>query len=89
MHDLRTAIAIFLLANVLLGLTRVVRGPTIADRILVAQLFGTTAVAVLLLLGAGEPASGLDDVALVFSLFASVTVISFVRNAERLGGSPR
>ena len=79
MHDVRNAIDVFLLLNVVVGLVRVARGPTIADRILVAQLFGTTAVATLLLLAADPGASSLRDVALVFALFASVTVIAFVR----------
>ena len=55
MHELRTGIAVFLVLNVLAGLVRVARGPTVADRILVAQLFGTTGVAVLLLLAADQP----------------------------------
>lgn len=35
------------------GLVRIARGPTPADRMLAAQLFGTTGVAVLLLLAQG------------------------------------
>ncbi len=43
------------------------------------QLFGTTAVAILLLLAQalGQPA--LRNVALVFALLAAVTVVAFVR----------
>jgi multicomponent Na+:H+ antiporter subunit F len=81
MHDVRSSVAVFILLNVVVGLVRVARGPTLADRVLVAQLFGTTAVAVLLLLAADGGASSLRDVALVFALFASVTVIAFVRLA--------
>ncbi len=82
MHDVRSAVAVFLVLNVIVGLVRVARGPSLADRVLVAQLFGTTAVAVLLLLAADPGASALRDVALVFALFASVTVIAFVRIAR-------
>ena len=42
------ACALVLLMSVLAGLWRVVRGPTTADRMLAAQLFGTTGVAILL-----------------------------------------
>jgi multicomponent Na+:H+ antiporter subunit F len=46
---------------------------------LAAQLFGTTAVAVLLLLadGMGQPA--LRDIALVFALLAAVAAVAFVQ----------
>ena len=82
MHDVRHAVAAFLLLNVVVGLVRVVRGPTLADRMLVTQLFGTSAAAVLLLLSADPGATSLRDVALVFALFASVTVVAFVRIAR-------
>jgi multicomponent Na+:H+ antiporter subunit F len=81
MHDLRVGIALFLLLTVLAGLVRVARGPTLADRVLVTQLFGTTGVAVLLLLGADPGSSSLRNVAVVFALFAAVTVVAFVRVA--------
>jgi multicomponent Na+:H+ antiporter subunit F len=77
MDGFRTWIALFLLLNVLAGLVRVARGPTFADRMLVAQLFGTTGVAMLLLLPSEEAGGALRDVALVFSLLASITVVAF------------
>jgi multicomponent Na+:H+ antiporter subunit F len=88
MTELRHAIALFLVLNVLVGLVRVARGPSFADRMLAALLFGTTGVAVLLLLAADRGAGALRDVALVFSLLASVSVVAFVRLARtRDGGS--
>ena len=48
---------------------------------LAAQLFGTTAVAVLLLLGQAAGNAALRDVALVFALLAAVTAVAFVRRA--------
>ena len=74
-----TGVATFLLLNLAAGLWRVMRGPTAADRMLAAQLFGTTAVATLLLLaeGMGEPA--LRDIALVFALLAAVAAVAFVQ----------
>ena len=50
MQGLYAALALFLLLNLGAGMWRVLRGPTAADRMLAAQLFGTTAVAMLLLL---------------------------------------
>ncbi|MEJ2362622.1 MAG: monovalent cation/H+ antiporter complex subunit F [Gammaproteobacteria bacterium] len=75
------SLALFLLLNLGAGMWRVLRGPTPADRMLAAQLFGTTAVAILLLLAEvmGQPA--LRDVALVFALLAAVTAVAFVRRA--------
>lgn len=55
--------------------------PTPADSMLAAQLFGTTAVAILLLLGQAFEHSALRDVALVFALLAAVTAVAFVRRA--------
>jgi len=74
------ALALFLLLNLGAGMWRVLRGPTAADRMLAAQLFGTTAVAVLLLLAQASSAA-LRDVALVFALLAAVTAVAFVRRA--------
>ena len=50
MEMLYLVIALFLLLIMVAGLWRVLRGPTSADRMLTAQLFGTTAVACVLLL---------------------------------------
>jgi len=81
MHIVYFSLALFLLLNLGAGMWRVLRGPTPADRMLAAQLFGTTAVAILLLLAEvmGQPA--LRDVALVFALLAAVTAVAFVRRA--------
>jgi multicomponent Na+:H+ antiporter subunit F len=70
--------ALFLLLNVAVGLVRVLRGPTTADSMLAAQLFGTTTVAVLLLLA---PATGdwvWAEVALALALLAAVATVAFV-----------
>ncbi len=75
------SMALFLLFNVLLGLMCVLQGPTPADRMLAAQLFGTTGVAMLLLLAQGMGIAALRDVALVFALLGGLTVVAFVRRA--------
>lgn len=73
------ALVLFLLANIAAGLVRVVRGPSEADRMLAAQLFGTTGVAILLLLSGATAQPALIDVALVFALLSAVAAVAFVR----------
>jgi multicomponent Na+:H+ antiporter subunit F len=79
MTEILAWVVAFLLVNMSLGLVRVALGPTPADRMLAAQLFGTTGVAVLLLLAEVLAAPALRDVALVFALLAVVMAVTFVR----------
>lgn len=81
MNEPYLALALFLLLNLGAGMWRVLRGPTAADRMLAAQLFGTTAVAILLLLAEHSGLAALRDVALVLALLAAVTSLAFVRRA--------
>jgi multicomponent Na+:H+ antiporter subunit F len=81
--DLDLWLALFLLFNIAAGLVRIVRGPTPADSMLAAQLFGTTGVAVLLLLAEAQGLPALRDVALTFVLLAVLSAVAFVR---RLSG---
>lgn len=81
MQSFILGLAVFLLLNLCAGMWRVLRGPTAADRMLAAQLFGTTAVAVLLLMAEVYSAVALIDVALLFALLAAVTAVAFVRRA--------
>jgi len=81
MQTLYLTLAVFLLLNLAAGMWRVLRGPTTADRMLATQLFGTTAVAILLLLAEAGIYNALRDVALVFALLAGVTAVAFVRCA--------
>ena len=81
MQTLYLALAVFLLLNIGAGMWRILRGPTAADSMLAAQLFGTTAVAILLLLAQATGNAALRDVALVFALLAAVTAVAFVQRA--------
>lgn len=87
MSMLLTGIAAFLLANLAAGLWRVMSGPTAADRMLAAQLFGTTAVAVLLLLAESMGEPSFRDIALVFALLAAVAAVAFVQRVWSRGGN--
>ncbi len=86
MQLLYITLALFLLVNLAAGMWRVLRGPGVADRMLAAQLFGTTAVAILLLLAEAAGSNALRDVALIFALLAAVTAVAFVRRAWPMQG---
>lgn len=83
MDLLYISLVIFLLLNLGAGMWRVSRGPTAADRMLAAQLFGTVAVAVLLLLAQAYNNTAILDVALIFALLAAVTAVAFVQRTWR------
>lgn len=74
------AVTIALLASLLGGLARVWLGPTAADRMLAAQLFGTAGVATLLVLAELLDDRRIVDVALVVALLAVVSTVAFVRS---------
>ncbi|HSK40685.1 MAG TPA: monovalent cation/H+ antiporter complex subunit F [Arenibaculum sp.] len=87
--DLLLASALVLLMTLAAGLIRVARGPSPADRMMAAQLVGTTGVAILLLLEMSGRGSGALDVALVLALLAAVASVAFVKAASRDGtGDP-
>jgi multicomponent Na+:H+ antiporter subunit F len=68
----------FLLLNLAVGLLRVLRGPSASDRMLAALLFGSTTVAVLLILAQWQDQPALRDVALLFALLATILAVAFV-----------
>lgn len=81
MSSLAWALAVLLLLNLLAALIRAARGPTAADRMLAALLFGTTGVGVLVLLAFAEGGPPLVDVALVLALLAAIAGIAFAYRA--------
>lgn len=75
---LLTGAAVFLLANLAVGLLRVYLGPSDADRMLSVLLFGTTTVAVLLILAELMDTPALRDTALLFAMLAAILSVAFV-----------
>ncbi|MGF1451243.1 MAG: monovalent cation/H+ antiporter complex subunit F [Opitutales bacterium] len=75
------ALELFLLLNIVLGLTRLLQGPTSADRMLAVQLFGTTGVGVLVLMAHRLEMPALRDVAFIFALLATLTIVAYARLA--------
>ncbi len=72
-------VVLFLLATVCAGLVRVWRGPTLADRLLTTQLFGTTGMAILIVLAGARPELTLLNVAITFNVLAVLLVVCLVR----------
>lgn len=83
MNDLPLILAVFLFVNLLVALLRVARGPTPADRLLAALLFGTTGAAILLLLAFATASPTLLDIALIFALLAAISGAAFAQRAWR------
>jgi len=78
MTALYFGVALVLLATVILGLGHVFRQPGRAESLLAALLFGSTGVALVLVLGKGLGLAGALDIALVFALLAAVLGVAFV-----------
>jgi multicomponent Na+:H+ antiporter subunit F len=72
-------IALLLLAGMAVGLIRIIIGPSPADRMMAAQLLGTSGIGVLLLLSVALGIPALIDVGLIFALLAAVSVAAFTR----------
>ncbi len=67
-----------LLLTIVLGLGHVFRQPGRAESLLAALLFGSTGVALVLVLGKGLGLERALDIALVFALLAAVLGVAFV-----------
>ena len=81
MADFLLTAAGFVLAMVALGLLRILRGPTDADRMMAAQLLGSGGIAGLLL-AASARIPAMVDVALTLALLAAFASISFVTSGS-------
>lgn len=75
-------LAFALLLTMVLGLWRVIKGPALLDRLLSVQLFGTTGVALCLVLAVALNQPALRDVALVLAVLAAAAPAALV---QRLG----
>lgn len=74
-------VAFFLLLNLAAALERAARGPTPADRMVAALLFGSTGVGILALMAFIDGAKALIDVALILALLAAITGVAFAQRA--------
>lgn len=78
-------IALVLLLTLVVGLLRVWRGPAAEDRMLAAQLFGTTGVGIMLVLAQIFHEPAIRNVALVLAVLAVLAMVAFV---GRVGAEP-
>ena len=75
-------LAVALLLTMLLGLWRVVKGPALLDRLLAVQLFGSTGVALCLVLAQALNQPALRDVALVLAVLAAAAPAALVQRLK-------
>lgn len=89
MTDMLFLSGTLLLLTVLASLVRILRGPTPADRMMGAQLAGSSGIATLLLLAVAGRQWPIVDVALVLALLAAFAAVGFVKAASPDGaGDP-
>jgi len=81
MTELYPVLAVLLLLNIVVGMVRILRGPTAADRMLAAEMFATSAVVIVLLMAVVSDNLALVDVALIFALLAALASVTFVSRA--------
>lgn len=86
MSALYAGTAVALLLTVAAGLAHVFRQPGRADSMLAALLFGSTGVAMVLVLGKALGLARAVDIALVFALLAAVLGAAFVLRGWPAGG---
>lgn len=68
-----------LLVTIMVGLWRVVMGPSHIDRLIAVQLFGTAGTALLLLLSQTQRMPALLDAALILALLAALLSAALVQ----------
>lgn len=88
MAEFLSAAAAFIVAMVALGLVRVLRGPSDADRMMAAQLLGTGGIAAVLLVGVAAGEAAAVDVALTLALLAAFATFAFVKASPDDPGTP-
>jgi multicomponent Na+:H+ antiporter subunit F len=86
MTDLLIGVSGVVLLMVAVGLLSVLRGPTRADRMMAAQLFGTGGIAALLLVGTASGVDAVVDVALTLALLAAFASVAFVKSDRPAAG---
>jgi multicomponent Na+:H+ antiporter subunit F len=85
MSTLLSALTVVLIVTLFVGVWRVQRGPTAADRMLSALLIGSTAVATLLLLAQLQQEPALRVAALLVVMLAAIVSIAYAAIAQTPG----
>ena len=79
MTDLLLYAIYFFLGSTIVGVIRVIRGPTIADRMTGLNLVGSQVLAILVLIAVREGRTSYLDVALVYDIFGFIGVLAMAR----------
>ena len=79
MFDIATIAVIF---AIMLTLYRLIKGPTIYDRVLAGNAIGTKAVVILVLIGFAYGRPQFLDLAVVYTLINFVATIAFLKYRE-------
>jgi multicomponent Na+:H+ antiporter subunit F len=77
--SVHVAVALAILATMALALVRALRGPTIYDRIVAVNAFGTKAVLLVALIAYASGNFDLIDVALVYALINFIAVVAVLK----------
>ena len=83
-----TAASLFVLTTMALALLRAVRGPSVYDRIVAVNAFGTMTVLLLVLLGFLTDRPEFEDIALLYGLInfaGTIAVLKFVKYSSLAG----
>jgi multicomponent Na+:H+ antiporter subunit F len=84
MLDITIVIALLMLTvSALLTLVRVVRGPTLPDRVVAIDLIGVLIVGVIVVSSAATGEQAFLDVAIVIALISFVGTVAYARYVER------
>lgn len=78
------AVGVAILVSMMLALTRALLGPTIFDRILAVNSFGTKTVLLIALLAAVAGRSDYLDIALLYALLNFIGTVALLRYSESL-----
>ena len=80
-----TVVFALLVMGLMLSFTRLVRGPSLADRVIALELIALTTVALILTHAMHTNVSDVIDVALVLALTGFMAAVGFARFLERGG----
>jgi multicomponent Na+:H+ antiporter subunit F len=79
---------LLLTVGLVLALVRVIRGPTIPDRVIALDFMASLVVGLLLLLGATLELLSIVDIAIVLALIAFLSTVAFASLIERRTREP-
>ena len=79
------AVAVAILVVMLIAMARALLGPTLYDRILAVNMFGTKTVLLIAVMSMVSGRADLVDIALVYALINFISVIAVLRFFEYAG----